>query len=250
MTTNTAASPGSAHPPTGEGDAVVDLTTSPMAPWTPDIETMWDPTEPYPVEEQTTKLLWNAIEADDTFEHGRAAELVREFAHQLAIHADRVSYLCLQDIKYHAKAAAAMAKNAGLQRRYAGDAVTAEQVMGLLGLTRPELAQHTWDGDLICVRDVWNTVDLFPLWQFNVGEKRIRREVTILTTAYRGTMYDRDKLMLLGWVSERYPDLLPEGVSVVEWIENHPDSGADLDTIRLAIAHGARELRAIEQRLS
>lgn len=243
MTTDT-----SRPPSNGRSDA--DLEAAGMRPWSPDIETMFSIVDPLPIDDDTNQLLGNAIEPDATYEHPRAAELVREFAHQLAIHADRISYLGIPAIEYHAKAAAAMLKNAGLQERYLGEVVTADQVMAFLSLTRGQLAQLRWDGDLISVRDVWKTVDLFPLWQFDIGEARIRREVAILTTAYRGTMYDGDKLMLLGWISERQAGLLPGDVSVVEWIETHGDSGEDLNTVRTAIARGARELRAIEQQLS
>lgn len=63
------------------------------------------------------ELLWNSLEPDPIYLHGPAAELVREFAHQVARQLGTVAYLPADQVAAQAHAAADLVVRSADQHR-------------------------------------------------------------------------------------------------------------------------------------
>lgn len=110
-----------------------------------------------------------------------------------------------------------------------GDRWDTTQVSQFLDVTRQAIHKRVVGGSILGIPGEHTT--WFPVWQFDIGQRRVRPEVRDIVSAFRGRLgADVDPLVIATWATTPQPEDL-DSQTPAEWLE-----GASFESDPLVVA--------------
>lgn len=101
-------------------------------------------------------------------------------------------------------------------RAVAGEVLNTTQLTELLQISRQAIAKRVRHRSLLAIAG--RGVSYFPIWQFDLDERRVRPVVKDVLDAFADALGDVDPLIVLSWARSPQHDEL-EGLTPQEWIQ-------------------------------
>lgn len=120
-------------------------------------------------------------------------------------------------------------------RAVAGEVLDTTQLTELLQVSRQAIAKRVRHHSLLAVAG--RGVTYFPIWQFDLDERRVRPVVKEMLDVFADALGDVDPLIVLSWARSPQHDEL-EGLTPQEWIEKDGNEEA----LKLAARRAAASL--------